>query len=128
MHHRLAILIAAAVLLAIAACNGSDLPRSTDTVTLPPTGRDCLNRTIDGEQRSVCFVRDADTIRLDGDGLKAGSSVDIAGSSGDTLNLDVDADEGIQVELSGQIVSSTFTVRGVWSDGEALSLTVDYTD
>jgi putative transcriptional regulator len=34
----------------------------------------------------------------------------------------------LDVEVGGEIVASTFDITGTWSDGEDMSLSVDYTD
>jgi hypothetical protein len=124
-----------ALTLAIIALATACSPQATSdtadqTVIVPESYQSCLTTEIDGvpDAGEVCVNRSNDVVTLQASGLAAGSTVTVQGADGNTVEFDVSSDEALDVEVGGEIVASTFDVTGTWSDGEDMSLSVDYTD
>ena len=113
-----------AVLIVLGACSSPVSVESvpTETLTVSLSGRDCLTRDI-GE---VCITRSDTTIGVEASGLAPGSTLTVTGQDGTTVDFDIDAEEALVTDVSGQIVARSFSVDGEWVDGEDLSLTVVY--
>lgn len=115
---------ALAVLIVLGACSSPVSVEAvpTETITVVLSGRDCLTREI-GE---VCITRSDASVGVEASGLAPGSTLTVTGQDGTTVEFDIAAEESLITDVSGEIVTRSFSVDGEWADGEDLSLTVLY--
>lgn len=99
----------------------------SEEIVVPDSGNDCVSHAIDGEAdaATLCVEWVGDQVSIRATGLEVGSTLTVEGASGDTLVNEVASDQELALDVGGNIVQKSFSVRGTWVDGEELSLTVD---